>query len=177
MRSKILGCLFFALLLLLTIMNFSKCNHANGDSTQVPKIQEPTMEYGIVTDSFQLLKGVIKPGQVLGEILYRNHIDHGKIDEIVKASKGIFDVKRTKAGQPYTVLCTKDSNAIAQCLIYEESSIHFVVFDLRDGIKVYRGEKEVKIKMRTASGEITSSLWNAIMDNNCLLYTSDAADE
>jgi len=71
-------------------MNFSKCNHANGDSTKAPKIQEPTIEYGIVTDSFQLLKGVIKPGQVLGEILYRNHIDHGKIDEIVKASKGVL---------------------------------------------------------------------------------------
>ena len=90
MRSKILGCLFFALLLLLIVMNFSKCNHANGDSTKAPKIQEPTIEYGIVTDSFQLLKGVIKPGQVLGEILYRNHIDHGKIDEIVKASKGVL---------------------------------------------------------------------------------------
>ena len=166
MRSKILGCLFFTLLLLLIVMNFSKCNHANGDSTKVSKIQKPTIEYGIVADSFQLSKGVIKPGQVLGEILYRNHIDHGKIDKIVKASKGVFDVKRTKVGQPYTIFCTKDSNAIAQCLVYEESSIHFVVFDLRDGIKVYRGEKEVKIKMRTASGEIKSSLWNAIMDNN-----------
>tara|TARA_B110000116_G_scaffold272276_1_gene296256 strand:- start:2097 stop:3332 length:1236 start_codon:yes stop_codon:yes gene_type:complete len=166
MKSKILGYLFFGLFLLLTAMNFYKCNHANGDSTKAPEIQVPTIEYGIVADSFQLSKGVIKPGQVLGEILYRNHIDHGEIDKIVKASKGIFDVKRAKAGQPYTVFCTKDSNAIAQYFIYEESSIHFVVFDLRDGIKVYRGEKEVKIKMRTASGEIKSSLWNAIIDNN-----------
>jgi murein DD-endopeptidase MepM/ murein hydrolase activator NlpD len=56
--------------------------------------------------------------------------------------------------------------AIAKCFIYEESATNYIVFDLRDGIQVYRGEKEVEIRMRTASGEITSSLWNAIMDNN-----------
>ena len=166
MKTRTLGILFLGLLLLLTFLNFSNCNKANGDIPNVIVSYEPNFEYGILTDSFKVTNGVIKPGQVLGEILYLNHIDHGEIDKIVKASKGIFDVKRIKAGQPYTVFCSKDSNAIAQCFIYEESAIHFVVFDLRDGIKVYRGEKEVEISTRTASGEIKSSLWNAIIDNN-----------
>ncbi|MBC8266798.1 MAG: peptidoglycan DD-metalloendopeptidase family protein [Flavobacteriales bacterium] len=166
MKTKLFSILFLGLLLLLTAVNFTKCNKANGDSSIVNTTFEPIIEYGIVADSFQLTRGIIKPGQVLGEILYRNHIDHIQIDKIVKASKGIFDVKRAKAGQPFTVFCTKDSNAIAKCFVYEESSTNYVVFDLRDGIKVYRGEKEVEIRMRMASGEITSSLWNAIMDNN-----------
>ena len=166
MKTRALGILFLGLLLLLTFLNFSNCNKANGDISNITVAYEPNFEYGILTDSFKVTKGVIKPGQVLGEILYLNHIDHVEIDKIVKVSKGIFDVKRIKAGQPYTVFCTKDSNAIAQCFIYEESAIHFVVFDLRDGIKVYRGEKEVELRMRTASGEIKSSLWNAIIDNN-----------
>ena len=166
MKTRLFSILFLGLLLLLTALNFTKCNKANGDSTNISTSFGPTIEYGIVTDSFQVTRGIIKPGQVLGEILYRNHIDHTQIDKIVKASKGIFDVKRAKAGQPFTVFCTKDSNAIAKCFIYEESATNYIVFDLRDGIQVYRGEKEVEIRMRTASGEITSSLWNAIMDNN-----------
>jgi|TARA_B110000263_G_scaffold249935_1_gene269364 murein DD-endopeptidase MepM/ murein hydrolase activator NlpD len=166
MKTRLFSILFLGLLLLLTALNFTKCNKANGDSTNISTTFGPTIEYGIVTDSFQVTRGIIKPGQVLGEILYRNHIDHTQIDKIVKASKGIFDVKRAKAGQPFTVFCTKDSNAIAKCFIYEESATNYIVFDLRDGIQVYRGEKEVEIRMRTASGEITSSLWNAIMDNN-----------
>ena len=166
MKTRLFSILFLGLLLLLTTLNFTKCNKANGDSTNISTSFGPTIEYGIVTDSFQVTRGIIKPGQVLGEILYRNHIDHTQIDKIVKASKGIFDVKRAKAGQPFTVFCTKDSNAIAKCFIYEESATNYIVFDLRDGIQVYRGEKEVEIRMRTASGEITSSLWNAIMDNN-----------
>ena len=166
MKTRTLGILFLGLLLLLTFLNFSNCNKANGDIPNAIVAHEPNFEYGILTDSFKVTNGVIKPGQVLGEILYLNHINHGEIDKIVKASKGVFDVKRVKVGQPYTVFCNKDSNAIAQCFIYEESAIHFVVFDLRDGIKVYRGEKEVEIRMRTASGEIKSSLWNAIINNN-----------
>jgi murein DD-endopeptidase MepM/ murein hydrolase activator NlpD len=166
MKTRLFSILFLGLLLLLTALNFTKCNKANGDSTNISTTFGPTIEYGIVTDSFQVTRGIIKPGQVLGEILYRNHIDHTQIDKIVKASKGIFDVKRAKAGQPFTVFCTKDSNAIAKCFIYEESATNYIVFDLRDGIQVYRGEKEVEMRMRTASGEITSSLWNAIMDNN-----------
>ena len=166
MKTRIIGLLFLVSLLLFTLLNFSNCNPANGDSFQIENEREPTIEYGIVTDSFKVIKGLIKPGQVLGEILYLNHIDHREIDQIVKKSKGIFDVRRAKAGQPYTVLCKNDSNAIAQYFIYEESHINYVVFDLRDEINVYRGEKEVEIRKRTASGEITSSLWNAIMDNN-----------
>jgi len=166
MKTRLFSILFLGLLLLLTVLNFTKCNKANGDSPNISTTFGPTIEYGIVTDSFQVTKGIIKPGQVLGEILYRNHINHTQINKIVKASKGIFDVKRAKAGQPFTVFCTKDSNAIAKCFIYEESATNYIVFDLRDGIQVYRGEKEIEIRMRTASGEITSSLWNAIMDNN-----------
>jgi hypothetical protein len=109
MKTRLFSILFLGLLLLLTALNFTKCNKANGDSTNISTSFGPTIEYGIVTDSFQVTRGIIKPGQVLGEILYRNHIDHTQIDKIVKASKGIFDVKRAKAGQPFTVFCTKDS--------------------------------------------------------------------
>ena len=124
MKTRIIGLLFLVFMLLFTLLNFSNCNPANGDSVEIETEREPTIEYGIVTDSFKVIKGLIKPGQVLGEILYLNHIDHPEIDQIVKKSKGIFDVRRAKAGQPYTVLCTNDSNAIAQYFIYEESHIN-----------------------------------------------------
>lgn len=165
MKTMEIGILFLASSLLFTLLNFSHCNLANGDSIKIEIKKEPAIEYGIVTDSFNVIKGVIKPGQVLGEILYLNHINHQKIDLIVKKSKGVFDVKKAKAGQPYTVLCSRDSNEIAQWFIYEESYTDYVVFDLRDNINVYRGAKEVDVRMRVASGEITSSLWNAIIEN------------
>ena len=90
MKTRIIGLLFLVSLLVFTLLNFSNCNPANGDSVQIETQSEPTIEYRIVTDSFKVIKGLIKPGQVLGEILYLNHIDHPEIDQIVKKSKGIF---------------------------------------------------------------------------------------
>ena len=165
MKAKMFDILFFGFLFFFIVLEFSKCNSLSGDGPEIISLS-PVIEYGIVTDSFKVIKGKIKSGQVLGEILYQNHINHIKIDKIVKASKKIFDVKRIRVGQPFSVFCTKDSNAIAKYFIYEESPADYIVFDLRDSINVYREKKEVTIKLRTVSGEIKSSLWNAIMENN-----------
>ena len=113
-----------------------------------------TYEYGIAVDSFSVVKGQVEPRQTLGAILYLHHIDHPKIDKIVRASKDVFDFRTARAGKNYTVLCSNDSAMVAQCFIYEESSIDYVVFDLRDSIHVYRGQKEIDVRIREASGHI-----------------------
>ena len=124
------------------------------------------VEYGICTDGLKVHKGELEQGQTLGAVLYLNHIDHGRIDQIVRASKGIFDFRKAKAGKKYTVLCSKDSAEIAQYFIYEMSSTDFVVFDIRDTIDVYKGQKEIEVKLRQAGGQIESSLWNALVSND-----------
>ena len=52
------------------------------ETTLVP---EQNYEYGIAVDSFKIVKGQVEPGQALGTILYLHHIDHPKIDKIVKS--------------------------------------------------------------------------------------------
>ncbi len=103
---------------------------------------------------------------MLGEILYLHHIDHNQINRIVKKSKDIFDFRRAVPGKKYTVLCSKDTNETAQVFIYEKSLAEYVVFDIRNDIKVYIGKKPVEIKNRLSSGIIESSLWNALVNNN-----------
>ena len=126
---------------------------------QVEEIVEPSYEYDILVDSFQVTKGVVKSGQTMGEILYLNHIDHPEINKIVQKSKGIFDVRRVNARKNYTVICATDSTKKAQYFIYEIDATNYVVFDLRSEIDVYKGKKPVTVKLKTASGTIKSSLW------------------
>ena len=127
--------------------------------------KEPNIQYGIHVDSFTVHIGYINDNQALGEIFYLHHIDHPEISKIVSKSKGIFDFRKALPGQKYTILCSKDSNEIAQYLIYEESVSSYIVFDIRDEISVYRGTKEITTINRVASGKITTSLWNALLDN------------
>ena len=130
------------------------------------EIKEPNIKFGFDLDSFSIKNGTIKEGQVLGEILYLHHIDHNQINRIVKKSKDIFDFRRAVPGKKYTVLCSKDTNETAQVFIYEKSLAEYVVFDIRNDIKVYIGKKPVEIKNRLSSGIIESSLWNALVNNN-----------
>jgi murein DD-endopeptidase MepM/ murein hydrolase activator NlpD len=125
----------------------------------IQEIAEPSYEYNILVDSFNVIKGSVKRGQTMGEILYLNHIDHFEINKIVDKSKGIFDVRRVNTGKKYTVICATDSTKKAQYFIYEIDATNYVVFDLRGEIDVYKGKKPVTVKLKTASGIIKSSLW------------------
>ena len=150
----ILASLFFVFL------NLNKKKKNLKDKYQEQTI--PSYEYGIYVDTFNVVKGVVKPGQTLGEILYANHIDHPEIAEIVKKAKNIFDVRRVKSGSEYTVICKKDSIDRAVYFIYQESLINYVVFDLIGEIDVYRGAKEVVTKLKKSQGKINHSLSESI---------------
>ena len=128
------------------------------------EIVEPQYEYGILVDTFIVIKGIVKQDQTLGEILYENHINHPEITEIVSKSKDIFDVRRVNPGKEYTVICVDDSTEQACYFIYQENPTNYVVMDLTDGIDVYRGKKEVTTKVNVAYGEINSSLWLTIQE-------------
>jgi len=157
--SKVVGLLVWIISISIT---FSSCNF-----TEPKSIAEPCLVlYDICTEDYKVHRGELEQGQTLGAVLYLNHIDHGRIDQIVKASKGIFDFRKAKAGKKFTVLCSNDSIEKAKYFIYEMSNTDYVVFDIRDTIDVFLGQKPIEVKLRQASGQIESSLWNALINNN-----------
>ena len=151
----------FLLLLISISIVFPYCNSQDNETLSDPCI----VLYDICSENYKVHRGELESGQTLGAVLYLNHIDHGRIDQIVRASKGIFDFRKAKAGKKFTVLCSNDSIEKAQYFIYEISNIDYVVFDIRDTIEVFLGQKEVEVKNREASGKIESSLWNSLIDN------------
>tara|TARA_Y100000589_G_scaffold22763_1_gene18949 strand:+ start:11090 stop:12319 length:1230 start_codon:yes stop_codon:yes gene_type:complete len=151
----------FLLLLISISIVFPYCNSQDNETLSDPCI----VLYDICSENYKVHRGELESGQTLGAVLYLNHIDHGRIDQIVRASKGIFDFRKAKAGKKFTVLCSNDSIEKAQYFIYEMSNIDYVVFDIRDTIEVFLGQKEVEVKTREASGKIESSLWNSLIEN------------
>ncbi|MDB4126773.1 peptidoglycan DD-metalloendopeptidase family protein [Flavobacteriales bacterium] len=157
--KKWFGILVMGTALLFMLTNINKDKKAVEKLEVIQEIVKPSYEYNILVDSFNVIKGSVKRGQTMGEILYLNHIDHFEINKIVEKSKGIFDVRRVNTGKKYTVICATDSTKKAQYFIYEIDATNYVVFDLRGEIDVYKGKKPVTVKLKTASGIIKSSLW------------------
>lgn len=128
-----------------------------------PKIIE---EFGYILNDYKVIKDTIQNGESFGEILDRHHIDYPMIYKIAEAAKDTFDIRRLRAGKPYTILATKDTTERAQVFIYQPNKVEYLIVDFSDSIQTKFGRKEVKIVEKTASGIIESSLSEAIEGQN-----------
>ena len=124
-----------------------------------PKIIE---EFGYVLNDYKVIKDTIKSGESFGEILDRHHIDYPAIYKIAAAANDTFDIRKLRAGKPYTILAKNDTTEQAQVFIYQRSKIEYLIVDFTDSIQTKFFRKKVKTVIKTASGIIESSLSEAI---------------
>jgi len=125
----------------------------------------PTIEYGIIIDSLRVIKDKVRKNQFLSDILSDYRVDNSTIERLTRQALLVFDVRKIRAGNNYTALCTNNPERKLHYLIYEDTPYSYVVFDLHDSVHVHRGEKEIRVNIKSASGVITSSLWNAMTEN------------
>ena len=118
----------------------------------------PVILFGYNFDDYNVIQDTIKKGESFGVILDRNHVEYPIINKIVTKVKDTFDVRRLRAGKPYTILAKKDSTNQAQVFIYQHNKIEYTVVDFTDTINALKLRKPVKYVEKTASGIITSSL-------------------
>jgi len=61
-------------------------------------IPEPRVEYGIVVDSFEVVKDEVKANENLSTILLQYNLDMGTIEQLVQKAAGTFDVRKIRKG-------------------------------------------------------------------------------
>ena len=71
-------------------------------------------EFGYNLNDYKVINDTIKKGESFGVILDRHHVDYPVINKIARKIKDTFDVRRVRAGKPYTILASKDSTEKAQ---------------------------------------------------------------
>jgi len=167
-KKKVTG--IFVLIIFTSILGYIALNMQRKETpiameAEIQDTYSPTIAYGIVIDSMQVFKDKVKKNQFLSDILLGYNVDYQQIDQLVKRSKPVFDVRKIRAGNQYSVLCSNDTLKKVHYFVYESSPTEYIVFDLRDSVHVHKGEKEIDVKITTASGTIESSLWNAMIAN------------
>ncbi|HNS16892.1 MAG TPA: peptidoglycan DD-metalloendopeptidase family protein [Bacteroidales bacterium] len=123
----------------------------------------PQMKYGIVIDSFNLFNRTVLKDQNLSDILTYYGVDYQTVDNIIRLSQPVFDLRKLRTGNSYTVMCGDDADQQAHYLVYEDSPVSYVVYRLTDSLCVYRNVKDIKRIVTTTHGSISSSLWNAMI--------------
>lgn len=123
----------------------------------------PQVKYGIVIDSLILYSHTILRNEHLSDILLSYGVDYPTVDKLVRLSNPVFDVRRLRTSNRYTIMCSNDSSHKAKYMVYEDTPTSYVVFSLADTLSVYRGTKDLQRVIRFAEGSIQSSLWNAMV--------------
>jgi len=134
-------------------------------------------KYGFKYNDYLVINDTIKSGESFGQILDRHHVDYPKINQIATSVKDIFDVRRVRAGKPYTILASKDSTEKAKVFIYKNDKIRATVLNFEDKIDAYTFLQPIKTIEKKVEGEIYSNLSNAIdslhLKPNLLFAISD----
>ena len=136
-------------------------------------IVEPTLRYGFALDTFQqVYEAQVPSGAYLGALLSDHGVDYARIDQLARNARDVFNVKKIRYGKPYTIL-TRDSSRGPDYFIYEPSVYEYVVYELKDSLRVHRHGRPVTKQVRTAAGAVESSLWNAMIDNGLSIEITD----
>jgi len=129
-------------------------------------VEECNEEFGIDLEGMHVEKGKIQPNQFLADILLPYNVSYQTITALAEKSKDVFDIRKLNAGKNFTLVCSNDSALKATFFIYEQSAIDYVVYDLRDTIDIYTGNRPIELEERSAHGTINSSLYQTLMDQN-----------
>lgn len=121
--------------------------------------------FGLAVDSLIEVHGTISRGETLGDILVPHGLNDKQIFDIADRARGIFPVKNFRAGDEYYIYAEWDTTETVHYFVYVRNPIEYVVFDIKDSIKVYHGRKEVEIKERAFASTIKNSLWQTLESN------------
>ena len=120
-------------------------------------------EYGIETDIFRTAEHQIRRSQTFSEILSAHDVPAETIHRLAEEARPVFNVRHLQAGRPYRVY---RDDSTATYLVYEKSPVDYVVFDLRDSLRVYEGQRPVQTRRRAARGTITNSLYQSLVEQD-----------
>ncbi len=159
-----------AIVFILGLILLNSCQKENKEVAEIETVEkvEPIIieEFGYILNNYKVIKDTIRNGESFGEILDRHHIDYPEIYKIATAARDTFDIRKLRAGKPYTILAKNDTTERAQVFIYQPNKVEYLIVDFTDSIQTKFGRKEVKIVEKTATGIIETSLSEAIEGQN-----------
>jgi murein DD-endopeptidase MepM/ murein hydrolase activator NlpD len=121
--------------------------------------------YKINIDTLDITFGKVGASQNLSALL-SPYISGQLVDRISKESGQVFDVRKIHAGNTIARIHSRGPSTRMLYFIYQVNDVDYIVWDFRDSLRIYADKKQVETMTKTASGTITSSLWNAIDENN-----------
>ena len=162
-RKKILRTVCGLLFILFITSCALRQEKHSGDS--IPEETERLFAYGICVDSLHVDRYAIQKGDNLASILLRLGFSGREGENITGTISDLYPPNKMQIGNVYAAITTPDTTSAIRYLVFESSKTDFVVVDLcSDSLEAYESSKPVTLQRRYAESTITSSMWNAILE-------------
>ena len=149
--------------IILSSFVFISCDGSSDEQNNLPP-KDPEFLYGFNIDSFNIEKKEVKNNQFFSDMLIPYNVSYATIDQIVNTSTNLYDVRKMRAGNNYTLFLSKDSVPTLQLMVYEIDKISYMIYDFRDSVKVNRVDKETQLVTQSVGGVINNSLYATMLN-------------
>ena len=129
-------------------------------------------EYGIAIDDYKSEAGTVKSGQTLSGVFEHVGVPRNIAARLNTLPESIFNVKKVRAGNQFTVYRTLDSLATPAYIVYHSSLVDHVVFNVNDTLAVTHFQKPITKVEKVSTAVIETSLWDATIKNDLNLNLS-----
>ncbi|MEE4215523.1 MAG: peptidoglycan DD-metalloendopeptidase family protein [Bacteroidales bacterium] len=163
----------FVIILILSAVVYNSCSDTSGNVITPSEMPAPIEDepeknydsYGIDTSLYDLYSSRVRYNQFLSEILDDYNISYYLIDIMLRNSGDVFDIRKIKAGNKYTLYLSSDSLQQLDYMVYEHDIMNHFIFDFRYDTLIRKVERPSRLELKYASGTIETSLWNTMIDN------------
>lgn len=145
-----------------------KCSGNKQPAEVVEEIVAVEYLYGFDRSQYDIYEGKVEEGQTLSHIL-EGYTTQVNINRIAADSKATYDFRHMKVGDEYAIFCQTDSlGSHLRHFVFEKNRVDmvFVSLDGENNISVKMEQKEQRFVRRKVTANISSSLWNCLVEND-----------
>ena len=120
------------------------------------------VQYGLVVNDLFTETHTVERNQQFADFFHGYKISSRAWQELNSISRKIFDFRKIRVGQPYSLFIRPDSVCSLQTLVYEINQTDYVLFHFNDSLRIEYCIKDVSLEERVMTGTIESTLSEAI---------------
>ncbi|MFB6099379.1 MAG: peptidoglycan DD-metalloendopeptidase family protein [Salinibacter sp.] len=137
---------------------------ATPDRSSADRATVSADQFGIRAGQFTVRTGRVGRADTFSDLLDEHGVAYRTILALAEAAKPAFQVQEIQVGQPYRVYVNPWLRR-AQYLVYQISSVRYVVFNVQSPEKTHVATRPVETSWATVSGVVDGSLYETIVQN------------
>jgi len=146
---------------LTTVISSCNQNSPLDESTIMTPIVDTV--YGYPADQYFMEDRFIKNNQFMTDFFQEFGVQYEKILKLESLADSTLSLRKIKAGKSMT--CIRDGECNNPTLfVYQPDDYHYVTYGLGDSVYTSITEYPVSTCLESASGTITTNLWNSMKD-------------